>query len=110
MERKREREKEYQKDVALMRFKLASKFTEEPETQQKLEEVSRNMERLSRQYQKSVEEGRLLSRKLANEQYVEPSEEAKRFVQMERDRFDYYQSNPEYAIQSQNVGFRRFNL
>lgn len=52
----------------------------------------------------------MLSRKLANEQYVEPSEEAKRFVQIERDNFDYYQNAPEYTIQSQNVGFRRFNL
>ena len=57
-----------------------------------------------------MEEGRTLSRKLANEDYVEPSEEAKKFIQIERDRFDYYQNNPEYTIQSQNVGFRRFNL
>lgn len=110
MEQKHEREREYQKNVALTRFKFASKFDQEPETRQKLEEASNNLERLSRQYQRTVEDGRLLSRKLANEQYVEPSEEAKRFVQIAQDHFDYYQNVPEYTIQSQNVGFRQFNL
>lgn len=48
MEQKHERDSAYKKNVALMQFRLASKFTEEPESRQRLEKASQNLEKLNR--------------------------------------------------------------
>ena len=48
MEQKHESDRQYKKDLALMQFRLANKFVSDPETRQRLDTVSKNVERLNR--------------------------------------------------------------